>query len=54
MSEIIYKGPFKEHIKNHVELKRAVGYKYDTDGKVKGVASSFLTWGKLKGSRLHS
>jgi integrase/recombinase XerD len=31
MSEIIYEGPFKEHIKNHVELKRAVGYKYDTD-----------------------
>lgn len=31
MSEIIYEGPFKDHIKNHVELKRAVGYKYDTD-----------------------
>lgn len=31
MSEIIYEGPFKNHIKNHVELKRAVGYKYDTD-----------------------
>lgn len=31
MSEIIYEGPFRNHIKNHVELKRAVGYKYDTD-----------------------
>ena len=31
MSEMIYEGPFKEHIQNHVELKRAVGYKYDTD-----------------------
>jgi len=31
MSEIIYEGPFKGHIKDHVELKRAVGYKYDTD-----------------------
>jgi|APSaa5957512622_1039677.scaffolds.fasta_scaffold13065_3 integrase/recombinase XerD len=28
MNEIIYKGPFKDHIKNHVELKQAVGYKY--------------------------
>lgn len=31
MSEIIYEGPFKDQIKNHVQLKRAVGYKYDTD-----------------------
>ena len=31
MSKIIYEGPFKEHIKNHVELKRAVGYKYEAD-----------------------
>jgi integrase/recombinase XerD len=31
MSEIIYEGPFKEHIQDHVELKRAVGYKYDID-----------------------
>lgn len=31
MSEIIYEGPFKDHIKNHIELKRAVGYKYETD-----------------------
>jgi integrase/recombinase XerD len=33
VNEIIYEGPFKEHIKNHVELKRAVGYKYDTDAE---------------------
>jgi integrase len=31
MSELIYEGPFKEHIQNHVELKRAVGYQYDAD-----------------------
>lgn len=31
MYEIIYEGPFKDHIKNHVELKRAVGYRYDTE-----------------------
>lgn len=31
MSEIIYEGPFKDHIKNHIELKRAVGYKYEAD-----------------------
>ena len=31
MSEINYKGPFKDHIQNHVELKRAVGYKYVTE-----------------------
>ena len=31
MSEMIYESPFKEHIQDHVELKRAVGYKYDTD-----------------------
>ncbi len=28
MSETIYVGPLKDHIKNHVELKQAVGYKY--------------------------
>lgn len=31
MSDIIYKGPFKDHIRNHVELKKAVGFKYDAD-----------------------
>jgi integrase/recombinase XerD len=30
---IYYEGPFKSHIKNHVELKRAIGYKYDTDAR---------------------
>ena len=28
MNDIIYNGPFEEHIKNHVELKQSVGYKY--------------------------
>ena len=28
MNEIEYAGPFKEHLKNHVQLKQAVGYKY--------------------------
>jgi integrase/recombinase XerD len=27
----MYEGPFKDHIHNHVELKQAVGYKYETD-----------------------
>lgn len=31
MSKIICEVPFKEHIKNHVKLKQAVGYKYDTE-----------------------
>lgn len=26
-----YKGPFKDHIQNHVELKQAIGYKFDTE-----------------------
>lgn len=33
MNEIYYLGSFKDHIQNHVELKRAVGYKYDADAK---------------------
>lgn len=33
MREIIYEGPFKIHIKNHVKLKQAVGYKYETDAR---------------------
>lgn len=28
MNKINYKGPFKDHIQNHLELKRVVGYKY--------------------------
>ena len=31
MNNIIYNGPFKDHIQNHVKLKKAVGYKYDTE-----------------------
>lgn len=31
MNNIIYKGLFKEHIKNHIKLKKAIGYKYDTE-----------------------
>lgn len=31
MSNIHYKGPFKDHIQNHTELKKAVGYKYNTE-----------------------
>lgn len=33
MTKIIYKGSLKNHIKNHVELKQAVGYKYDTEAR---------------------
>jgi integrase/recombinase XerD len=33
MNENIYEGPFKDHIKNHVELKQALGYKYDSDSQ---------------------
>lgn len=28
MNDIIYNGPFGQHIENHVELKQSVGYKY--------------------------
>lgn len=36
MNNIIYKGPFKDHIKNHVDLKRSIGYKYINDaGRLK-------------------
>lgn len=31
MNNIIYVGPFKHHIQNHVALKQAIGYKYDTE-----------------------
>ncbi|MBA7543018.1 Tyrosine recombinase XerC [subsurface metagenome] len=33
MTDIIYYGPFKEHIENHVKLKQSVGYKYITEAK---------------------
>lgn len=31
MTNIIYVGPFKDHIKNYIELKQAIGYKYNTN-----------------------
>lgn len=33
MSDIIYEGPFKNHLQSHVELKKAIGYKYDTEAR---------------------
>lgn len=33
MINIIYYGPFKKHIKNYLELKRSIGYKYDADAR---------------------
>ncbi len=31
MNKIMYIGPFKEHLYNHVKLKKAIGCKYDID-----------------------
>ena len=31
MSKIIYESSLKNHIKNHVDLKQAVGYKYEAE-----------------------
>lgn len=33
MIDYPYKGPFAEHIRNHVQLKQAVGYKYDSEAR---------------------
>ena len=33
MTEVIYSGPFGKHIKNHVELKQSLGYKYISEAK---------------------
>lgn len=33
MSNYTFIGPFAEHIKNHVYLKQAIGYKYDTEAR---------------------
>lgn len=33
MSDYPYKGPFAEHIRSHVQLKQAVGYKYDVEAR---------------------
>ena len=31
MDNHLFKGPFKIHIENHIELKQAIGYKYETE-----------------------
>lgn len=33
MRNYLFKGPFTEHIKNHVRLKQAVGYKYEAEAE---------------------
>lgn len=33
MNDIFYIGPFKDHIQNHIELKQAIGYKYEAEAK---------------------
>jgi integrase/recombinase XerD len=33
MNNYSYKGPFAEHIRSHVQLKQAIGYKYDTEAR---------------------
>ncbi len=33
MKKYLFSGPFAEHIKNHIHLKQAVGYKYDAEAK---------------------
>lgn len=33
MNNFSYVGPFKDHIQNHLKLKRAIGYKYNTDAE---------------------
>lgn len=33
MSDYLYKGPFAEYILNHVQLKQAIGYKYDSEAR---------------------
>jgi len=33
MSNYMFKGPFAEHIRNHVSLKQAIGYKYEAEAK---------------------
>ncbi|HJZ22946.1 MAG TPA: tyrosine-type recombinase/integrase [Candidatus Babeliales bacterium] len=33
MNNIIFEGPFKNHIKNYIELKQAIGYKYETEAE---------------------
>ena len=33
MKSNIYLGPFKKNLQSHIELKKALGYKYDTDAE---------------------
>lgn len=33
MKNNIYLGPFKKHLQSHIELKKALGYKYDTEAE---------------------
>ena len=33
MTNIVYNGPFGNHIQNHIELKQALGYKYITEAE---------------------
>ncbi len=33
MSKLQYTGPFKEDLQSHIELKQAIGYKYEADAK---------------------
>jgi integrase/recombinase XerD len=33
MKSNIYLGPFKEYLQSYIELKRAIGYKYDTEAE---------------------
>ena len=33
MNDYMFRGPFAEHISNHVQLKQAVGYKYEAEAK---------------------
>jgi len=33
MSNYLFKGPFAEHIDNHVSLKKAIGYKYEAEAR---------------------
>lgn len=33
MKNYLFSGPFAKHIKDHIQLKQAVGYKYETEAK---------------------
>jgi integrase/recombinase XerD len=34
MTDIIYNGPFGKYIKDHIDLKQAIGYKYIIEAKL--------------------